>query len=140
MKKKLIAFVVAGMIAAAVLPAPAFAEKVIVSDQTLDTITGAANNTSFIAGAETSTISGSNMNGSIQVGFFQWDDNHAADRSLNKGANIQSGIASQVQQNANVIANALAWGVVSQSVTINNADIAGSQTTESWAVMFVGGF
>ena len=141
MQVKLLTGVVVSMAATLMLSAsPAFADKVPVSDATLDAIYGAANNVD-INGPSTRTISGLNMNGSIQVGSFQWDDNHAGDSSLNKGANNQSGDYSMVQQNATAVANALGWGAIAQSVTTNNnAAVAGNQTTEAWAVLFVGGF
>jgi hypothetical protein len=143
MQIKLISVIVVSMAAAFMLSAtPAYADKIPVSDAALDAIYGAANNVD-INGPSTTTIGGLNLNGNIQVGSFQWDDNHQNDSSINKGANIQSGETSMVQQNANVLANALAWGAVSQSITINSGDgntIGGSQTTEAWAVLFIGGF
>ena len=138
MKMKSIVVVVC-MATAALMAAPVFAAKLPVSDETLDTIMGAAN-TSLVGGVDNSVISATNANGNIQMGFYQWDDNHSADASVNKGANVQSGDFSQVQQNASSIANALSWGAVAQSITTNNADIGGSQRTESWAVLFIGGF
>ena len=60
---------------------------------------------------------------------------------MDKGANNQSGINSQVQQNVTALTNALAWGAVAQSVTNNtNSPINGDQTVSSYAVMFIGGF
>ena len=120
---------------------PAYAAKIPVSDATLDTIYGADNNVD-INGASTRTISGIDMNGSIQVGSFQWNDNHSNDTSLNKGANDQGGESSRVQQYANAQANALAWGAIAQSITNNSGDttIGGSQTTEAYAILFIGGF
>jgi hypothetical protein len=140
MKMKPIALVAAGMAAATILwTAPAFAAKVVLSDAALDSVFGAANNV-FVGGVDNSTVSATNANGNIQIGSYQWDDNHSADSSSNKGANIQSGDFSQVQQNASAVANALAWGTVSQSVITNNADVGHDQKSESWAVMFIGGF
>ena len=139
MKMKSIALLVAGMAAATLLSAPAFAAKVVLSDEALDSVYGAANST-IVDGTSDSTISATNANGNIQIGSFQWDDNHAGDMSINKGANNQSGDLSQVQQNASTMANALAWGTVAQSVTTNTADIGHDQTSEAWAVMFIGGF
>ena len=127
--------------AAVTLPCnTALAVKVPLSDKELDAISGMAN-TVDIANTDSTVISGVDMNGSIQVGSFQWDDNHAQDGSVDKGANNQSGIESQVQQNVTAVTNALAWGSVAQSVTINtNSDVNGNQITSSYAVMFIGGF
>lgn len=136
---KPIALVVAGMAAATLLSPPVFAAKVALSDEALDTVFGAAN-TSLVGGVDNTTVSATNANGNIQVASYQWDDDHSSDSSSNKGANVQSGDYSQVQQNASVVANALAWGTVAQSVTINSADIGHDQKTEAWAVMFIGGF
>ena len=127
--------------AAVTLPCnTALAVKVPLSDKELDAISGMAN-TVDIANTDSTVISGVDMNGSIQIGSFQWDDNHVQDSSLDKGANNQSGIESQVQQNVTAVTNALAWGSVAQSVTINtNSDVNGNQITSSYAVMFIGGF
>jgi hypothetical protein len=121
------------------LALPVYAGTTALSDAALDAVSGKAN-TSTVAGVDTTTISGSTLNGNIQVGYYQWDDDHSADTSLNKGGNLQSGDSSQVQQNASSLANTLAWGAVSQSVTTNNADIGQSQAMESWATMYIGGF
>ncbi len=139
MKMKPIALLVAGMAAATLLSAPAFAAKVVLSDEALDGVYGAANS-SIVYGTSDSTVSGTNANGNIQIGSFQWDDNHSADSSFNKGANSQSGNLSQVQQNASTIANALAWGAVAQSITTNNATVGHDQKSEAWATLFIGGF
>ena len=139
MKLKPIALAAAFMVVVTLLSSPAYAEKIVVSDATLDTIMGEANSLT-VDGSSTSSVTGVNANGNIQIGHYQWSDDHSADTSLNKGANVQSGNGSQVQQNASSVANALAWGAVSQSVTTNTADIGGSQVTQSWAVMYIGGF
>jgi hypothetical protein len=121
------------------LALPVYAGTTALSDAALDAVSGKAN-TATVAGIDNTTVSGSTLNGNIQVGFYQWDDDHSADTSLNKGGNLQSGDSSQVQQNASSLANTLAWGAVSQSVTTNNADIGQSQAMESWATMYIGGF
>jgi hypothetical protein len=124
------------------LALPAFAGTTALTDEALDAVSGKAvgNNISTIAGTDTTTISGSTLNGNVQVGYYQWTDDHNTDSSKNKGGNIQSGSASQVQQNGAALANTLAWGAVSQSVTNNAADIGNDQAMESWATMYIGGF
>ena len=139
MKMKPSVLLVAGMAAATMMSAPVFAAKIVLSDDALDAVYGEANS-SIINGVSNSTISATNAKGNIQIGSYQWDDNHSADSSLNKGANDQSGDFSQVQQNATTVANALAWGTVSQSITTNNAAVGHDQKSESWAIMYIGGF
>ena len=139
MKMKSIASLVAGLAAATLLSAPVYAAKVALDDEDLDAVSG-MDNSAFVGGSSYSSVSATNANGNIQVGFFQWDDNHSADTSTNKGANVQSGDFSQVQQNATAMTNALAWGAVAQAVTNNAATIGGNQRVESWAVLFIGGF
>jgi hypothetical protein len=121
------------------LALPVYAGTTALSDAALDAVSG-KDNTSTVAGTDTTSITGSTLNGNIQVGYYQWDDDHQGDSSTNKGGNLQSGNNSQVQQNGSAAANTLAWGAVSQSVTTNNADIGQSQAMESWATMYIGGF
>jgi hypothetical protein len=121
------------------LALPVYAGTTALSDAALDAVSG-KDNTSTVGGLDTTSITGSTLNGNIQVGYYQWDDDHSADSSTNKGGNLQSGNNSQVQQNGSAAANTLAWGAVSQSVTTNNADIGQSQAMESWATMYIGGF
>jgi len=119
---------------------PAFAGPLALSDSQLDSVSGKAN-TSTVGGVDTTAISGlSSVAGNVQVGYYQWDDNHAGDKSQNKGGNIQSGDNSMVQQNAAVLANQIAWGGASQSVTVSKADIGHDQTLTSWWIMYLGGF
>jgi hypothetical protein len=122
------------------LALPVYAATTAVSDDALDAIAG-KNNTSSTTGTDQTTITGSTLNGNIQVGYYQWADEHGADNSTNKGGNIQSGDNSQVQQNADVQANTLAWGAVAQSITTNtDSTIGADQVMESWATLYVGGF
>lgn len=117
-----------------------FAGPTALSDTQLDAVSGKAN-TSTVGGVDTTTISGLNsVAGNVQVGYYQWDDDHSGDQSTNKGGNIQSGDSSMVQQNASVLANQMAWGGASQSVTLNQADIGNDQKMESWWIMYLGGF
>jgi len=119
---------------------PALAGPLTLSDSQLDAVSGKSN-TSTVGGVDNTTISGlTSVAGNVQVGFYQWDDDHSADTSLNKGGNLQSGDLSMVQQNATVLANQMAWGGASQSVTTNNADIGANQELTSWWIMYLGGF
>jgi len=121
------------------LALPVYAGTTVLSDEALDAVQGKAN-LSTVGGIDTTSITGSTLNGNIQVGYYQWDDDHSGDSSTNKGGNLQSGNNSAVQQNGSAAANTLAWGAVSQSVTTNNADIGQTQAMESWATMYIGGF
>lgn len=121
------------------LALPVYAGTTSLTDEALDAVSGKAN-TASVAGLNTASVTGSTLNGNIQVGYYQWDDDHSGDQSTNKGGNLQSGDASAVQQNGTAVANTLAWGAVSQSVTTNNADIGNDQAMESWATMYIGGF
>jgi len=119
---------------------PAFAGPLAVSDSQLDAVSG-KDNTSSVGGVDTTAITGVvGVAGNVQVGYYQWDDNHSADASTNKGGNIQSGDNSMVQQNATVAANQMAWGGASQSITTNNADVGNDQKLTSWWIMYLGGF
>jgi hypothetical protein len=119
---------------------PAFAGPLAVSDSQLDAVSG-KDNTSTVGGVDTTAITGvTGVAGNVQVGYYQWDDNHSADASTNKGGNVQSGNNSMVQQNATVAANQMAWGGASQSITTNNADVGNDQKLTSWWIMYLGGF
>ena len=108
-----------------------------VSDAALDAISGK----NIAQGQGNTSVNGATLGGNVQVGFFQWDDNHDSDSSLNKGGNVQSGDESQVQQAATIAANGLAWGGMAQSITVNTDSTIGStQALESWWIMYVGGF
>lgn len=121
------------------LALPVYAGTTSLTDEALDAVSGKAN-TATVGGLNSASVTGSTLNGNIQVGYYQWDDDHSGDQSTNKGGNLQSGDASAVQQNGTAVANTLAWGAVSQSVTTNNADIGNDQAMESWATMYIGGF
>lgn len=119
---------------------PAFADPLALSDSQLDSVSGKAN-VSTVGGVDTTTVSGlTSVGGNVQVGYYQWDDDHSADASTNKGGNLQSGDSSMVQQNATVAANQMAWGGASQSITTNNAAVGNDQKLTSWWIMYLGGF
>jgi hypothetical protein len=119
---------------------PAFAAPQSIGDEALDAIAGKAN-TSSVGGTDTTSITtGVGANGNVQVGYYQWDDTHATDGSLNKGANDQSGATSNVQSNVVSTLNVIAWGAAAGVSTVNTADIGVDQVSESWATLYVGGF
>lgn len=118
---------------------PAYADKHTIGDKALDHITGKANSTT-ISGSNSLTMGMTADHGSVQVGYYQWDDSHQSDASNHKGANDQSGNHSMVQENVTAILNSLAWGGPAQLSTVNAASVAGNQNNTSWWIMYLGGF
>lgn len=119
---------------------PALAGSLALTDDQLDAVSGKGN-TSFVGNSDNTTVTGNTaVNGNVQVGYYQWSDDHTSDQSINKAGNIQSGDNSMVQQNGTAIVNILAWGGASQAVTNNTASIGSSQGVESWWIMYLGGF
>ena len=135
------ALVVAGMVVAMLITAPAFAAKASLSDDEIDAVSGNANDFAF-SGDSSSTVSlAGGASANIQFDWYQWTDVHAADDSIKKGANDQSGFASQVQQNIGGKVNALIVGAASQNVLNNSGEfVGGSQINRSSAVFAAGGF
>jgi hypothetical protein len=146
MKMKPITLVVAGMAAATLLSAPSFAAKVSLSDTAMDGISGMANNTYTFSSDSTATVNlSSDASANIQFDWYQWTDSHASDNSSNKGANDQSGSASQVQQSIQGSTNALIWGSAGQNFLSNTGATGGTgigndQVNMSYGVFAAGGF
>jgi hypothetical protein len=132
---------IAGLAAAgALLSMPVYAAGLkALDDSALSQVTGKDNVSSFGA-ADTLVIHNDNTNGSVSIGYFQWEDTHAADLSDHKGANDQSGSASVVQQSVSGELNALLWGAGAQVSTVNATLTAASIDSESWGTMYLGGF
>lgn len=120
--------------------APAFADPHIVNNAALAGITARATNQVGISGNSFLNELMNSTNGSIQVGSFQWNDNHTGDQSDHKGANDQSGAFSRVQQDVSANINAIVWGSAAQVSTVNTAPVKGDQVTQAWSTMFLGGF
>jgi hypothetical protein len=141
MKKSQLAFIIAGMAAGTLMSAPVFAATTALSDTALDAVTGKANSFAFGATTTTNITAGDDASANIQVGWFQWTDDHSTDGSLDKGANNQSGASSNVQSNITTTANALFWGAVGQNTVENTGTtIAGTQTNMGYGVFTNGGF
>ncbi len=134
---------VAGVAAAACLAgSPAFASKTSLSEKSLSSVTGKDNTYTF-GDTASSTISDTNSRGAdISFGWYQWSDDHSADKSLDKGANDQSGSNSAVQQNVSAIANSLAWGWISQNNLDNGGRVTltGTEMNMAYGVTVMGGF
>lgn len=122
------------------MSAPAFAGRRIVDNAELSGITARATNQVAISGNSFLKELMNSANGSIQVGSFQWNDNHSNDHSDHKGANDQSGAFSRVQQNVTASINSIVWGSAAQVSTVNTAPVHGDQVTQAWSTMFLGGF
>ncbi len=128
--------------AVSLLCSPAYAAKVTLKDADLSQVAG-RDNTYVFGGAATSQITNSGgAKANITFGWFQWSDDHSADKSLGKGSNDQSGTASAVQQNVSATINNLAWGSIGQSVVTNagKVTLSGPEVNMAYGVLAVGGF
>lgn len=125
---------------AILLAAPAYAARKTMDDQSLAGISGKGDNSATIGGSSSLNLFMGKDGGSVQVGFYQWNDNHSSDNSDHKGANDQSGNHSMVQEHIASVENTLAWGGASDAVTVNTAKVGGDQVTQSWWTMYLGGF
>jgi hypothetical protein len=126
MKNKLL---FAGMAAASLVAAAVQAAPTAISDSALDAIAGKANT----AGGASATVgisalyTGSDASANIQLGFYQWGDDHSTDGSQVKGGNQTDGTTSNVQAGAVVQNNAFFWGGLGQ----NNLTATGIGTGSS---------
>lgn len=140
MKTKSILTAASAAVLAMVVTLPVQAATKSIGDEALDAITGKANTATFTGNDTLTQSSGNSSAGNVQVGYYQWDDTHATDGSLNKAANDQSGATSNVQANVVSVLNIIGWGAAAQVSTVNDASVGADQHTESWATLYVGGF
>lgn len=142
MKKSQLALIIAGMAAGTIMSAPVFAATTSLSDKAMDEVSGKANSYSFGATATTSITTGDDSSANIQVGWYQWTDDHSTDGSLDKGANNQSGASSNVQSNIATTANSIFWGAIGQNTVVNTSGgaITGEQYNMAYGVFANGGF
>ncbi len=134
--------VLLGMAAAvSLLCSPVYAAKVTLEDAELSQVAG-KDNTYVFGGQATSQVSNSGGNANIAFGWFQWSDDHSADKSIGKGSNDESGVSSAVQQNVTASANNLAWGAIGQNVLTNagKVTLTGPEVNMAYGVLAVGGF
>ena len=137
---KPIVFGVACMAVVILLSEPVFAEKAPLSDEAIDEISGNANDSTFNGNLSATVSLAGGASANSQFDSYQWSDEHTTDQSQNKGANDQSGSASQVQQNISGQANSLFVGSASQNVLINRGgSVGGSQNNMAYAVVAGGG-
>jgi hypothetical protein len=146
MKKLLTVLMFVGVLAVALWALPIQAEMVSVGDSELSAISGKADGLSGNANDNLNTGAGSltllidGGNGDIQLGYYQWNDNHSTDASDNKGGNNQSGSASVVQQNVTALTNAISWGAYAAGVYTAGDGTSADVDQEAWATLFIGGF
>jgi hypothetical protein len=123
---------------------PAKAEMTAVGDSDLAGISGKAGSANDYTFSSASTTNQANTGGSssnIEFGWFQWNDDHAKDVSNHKGANDQSGAASQVQQNVTELQNGINWGAWGSLSYLSTSETSSSTVAQmAYAIMGVGGF
>jgi hypothetical protein len=122
---------------------PIQAEMVAVSDSDLSGITGKDFTNEYLFSGDTTTSITANGDSSanIQVGWYQWTDNHATETSDHKGANDQSGATTTVQGNVAADVNVINWGAWSQLDWVSATDTSGGTISQmAYGVAAIGGF
>jgi hypothetical protein len=123
---------------------PAKAEMTAVGDSDMAGISGkagTANDYTFSSNSVTNQLNSNDSSSNIQVGWFQWNDDHTSDVSDHKGANDQAGDTSSVQQNIVADHNAINWGAWSSLSWKSSGDTStGTIAQMPYAIMAVGGF
>lgn len=126
---------------ALLLAVPVRSEMVTASDSDLSGITGKVNNVLTFTGGAVTSIDAVGGSANVEVGWFQWNDDHSADVSINKGGNNQSGDASVVQQNVIGDSNLINWGAAANLLWISATESStGTIAQMPYATMGVGGF
>lgn len=134
MKKNLLI----SLASAALLTSVAHAGQVSMSDSDLDAIAGKDNAAAFASTNINVTLSAGKND--VQVGFYQWDDNHSADTSNEKGGTTANGDSSNVQAGVTALNNIFGWGWADQIDTTVGGSVTAAYDSESWCAMFVGGY
>ena len=140
MTRLLTILAVVGILAVA-LWVPAQAGMVAVGDTDLAAISGKAN-LATISGVDTLLQGADGSNGNVQIGYYQWDDDHTTDQSNQKGGNIFSseGGANAAQQNVTGVINEINWGAAANSATNVGGLTATDIDIETWGTLYIGGF
>ena len=134
---------------ALLLVVPVHAEFASLSDSDLNGITGKAANNSLDLGTSSLTESIGNGDANIQVGHYQWNDNHAADTTNQKAANYFDsgalgcsgpGLGNQAQANVVGNINVITWGATGNGNLVSSQISAAGFTNMDYATMVVGGF
>lgn len=140
MKNKLL---FAGMAAASLLTAAvtaSHAAPTVISDSGLDQITGKAGNLTTAADLNvTVAFAGADNSADIQWGYYQWYDNHSADKSQVKGGNQLDGSTSHVQGSVAEANNALFWGGLGQNALVATG-IGSGGSNMAYGTFAAGGF
>jgi hypothetical protein len=147
MKKLTTILSIVAVFAVALWVLPVQADMVSVGDTELAAISGKALDTqannanlSQILGTSSLTIGADGSNGNVQIGYYQWNDDHNAETSDHKGANDQSGDTSAVQGNVVATVNAINWGAYAGATYISGDVADNGVAQEAWATLFIGGF
>lgn len=125
------------------LAVPVWAEMISVSDTDLAGVAGKANTFTFGGGTTSDQTANSDSSANIQVGWYQWSDNHAGDTTNQKASNYFSSGSQQgneAQQNVVAAINAISWGATGNGQFTAASISGGDFTNMDYAVMAVGGF
>ena len=135
MKKKILLISLAS---AALLTTAAHASHVSLSDAALAGISGKDNVASF---ASTNIgVTNTGCSNDVQVGFYQWADDHSADGSNEKGGATANGDNSHIQSGVQALNNVFGWGWAGQYNTTVGGSVTSRFVTTSWCAMYVGGY
>jgi hypothetical protein len=116
------------------------AAPTVMSDAGLDTITGKAGNLVTSSSLDISTaFTGADNSANIQWGFYQWYDNHSADKSQVKGGNQFDGASSEVQAKVVEQNNAIFWGGLGQN-SLTTSAIGSGGSNMAYGTFAAGGF
>lgn len=127
--------------AAVLASSMAVAGQSSLSDAALEQITGKDNSATFTTSTTIANTMAGTSNGNVQVGFYQWEDNHSGDLSYAKGGNTANGDTSNVQASVTGENNIFGWGAAAQvSTNVGAGSIGDSFNSESWGTLMVGGF
>jgi len=131
-----------GIAVLALLAAPVWAGMSSVADSELAGISGKANNQYLFSGTSNTDQSMTQDNSAnIQVGWYQWNDDHSTDASDHKGANDVSGDATTTQQNVVADTNLINWGAAATLNWVTGTESSGGTIAQMpYAVFANGGF
>ena len=121
---------------------PVWAEMVSVGDSELSGISGKQNTYNFQGGASITQTANSDTSANIQVGWYQWADDHSADTTNQKAANYFSSenAGNAAQENVAASINAITWGATGNGELTATTVNAATFTNMNYGVMAVGGF
>jgi len=127
---------------ALLIAVPVMAEMVSVGDADLAGITGKANTFTFSGDTSSTQTANSGSSANIQVGWYQWSDNHSTDQTNQKAANFftSENAGNAAQQNVTASINAINWGATGNGELTATTVTAATFTNMDYGVMAVGGF